>query len=303
MEKLSPAELEKILVHLSYEDKIKVRFTPENSTGTLELGAIVKEVTRKYLVVQIACIFEGASTAKTIAIPTERITSIEWGFNEAPKKEEPEKISFCEQPKITNRFINTIQTKVKWPNSNGKYGDWDGLPMDVRKFLKDCADYMLSLEIVAKEGIELKQSLEKARLEREDKTLYEKSSYVYAAYFRRHSHDEPEMGFVINEDVLLDASGKIVYNVYDCQTRDDLGAMTMYVPVSKEISAADCPEYAVAVLQKLIESLKGKYYTAQSRQYNGDRPSGRMYGIGEAIDLLTDAVDRIKKGEYNAYRE
>lgn len=89
------------------------------------------------------------------------------------------------------------------------------------------------------------------------------------------------------------------FQVYDCQTRDDLGAMTMYVPVSKEVSAADCPEYAVEVLQKLVEALKGKYYTAQSRQYNGDRPSGRMYGIGEAIDLLTDTADRIKKGEYH----
>jgi hypothetical protein len=44
----------------------------------------------------------------------------------------------------------------------------------------------------------------------------------------------------------------------------------------------------------LIAALKGKYHTAQSRQYNGGKPSGRMYGLGEAIDLLTEEVDCVE---------
>lgn len=295
MKRVSYADLEK---KIRCGDKVKVKFIPEGGASTVELGAQVREITKQYFIISIQ---RDNGPEKTLAIPIERLCMVEKILPPPIKVDErASKVNFCDRPQITNRFINTIQHKVKWPNGNGEYGDWDGLPRDVRQFLHECAEYMLSLEIVAKEGIELKQALAKARLEREGKTLYEKSSYVCAAYFRRSPPDEPEMGFVINEDVLLDASGKIVYNVYDCQTRDDLGAMTMYVPVSKKVSAADCPEYAVEVLQKLVEALKGKYYTAQSRQYNGDRPSGRMYGIGEAIDLLTDTADRIKKGEYHA---
>ncbi len=46
----------------------------------------------------------------------------------------------------------------------------------------------------------------------------------------------------------------------------------MYVPVCTAICEADCPEYAVEVLQELLAKLKGKYHEAQSRQFNGDRP-------------------------------
>lgn len=45
-----------------------------------------------------------------------------------------------------NRFIRTIREKVKYPNKDGEYGDWDCLNFEQRKFLVECADYMEALE-------------------------------------------------------------------------------------------------------------------------------------------------------------
>ena len=56
-------------------------------------------------------------------------------------------------PRPTNRFIQTIREKVKYPNSDGQYGKWDILNREQRKFLIDCADYMESMEYVLQEKI------------------------------------------------------------------------------------------------------------------------------------------------------
>lgn len=48
----------------------------------------------------------------------------------------------------TNRFIETIRKNVTmW--KTGEAGRWDGLPQDLRRFLRECADYMEVLERVA----------------------------------------------------------------------------------------------------------------------------------------------------------
>ena len=56
-------------------------------------------------------------------------------------------------PKPTNRFIRTIREKVKYPNFNGQYGQWDILNREQRRFLVECADYMESMEHVLQEKI------------------------------------------------------------------------------------------------------------------------------------------------------
>ena len=56
-------------------------------------------------------------------------------------------------PKPTNRFIQTIREKVKYPNVDGQCGQWDILNREQRKFLIECADYMESMEYVLQEKI------------------------------------------------------------------------------------------------------------------------------------------------------
>ncbi|EGD47093.1 hypothetical protein Cpap_1485 [Ruminiclostridium papyrosolvens DSM 2782] len=49
---------------------------------------------------------------------------------------------------MSNRFIDTIRENVKYPNSDGVYGNWDILNIGQRKFMIECADYMESMEHV-----------------------------------------------------------------------------------------------------------------------------------------------------------
>lgn len=207
----------------------------------------------------------------------------------------PERVNFCEQPKISNHFIDTIQRNVK--TTKGSYnncGKWDALPMDVRVFLTECAEYMLSLEVVAKEGIEIKQKQEAGK----GKILYERRSYVYAVGFQRTQNSEPEMGYLINEETIVDVNGQPVAEVYDYQSQEENGALTLYVPVCG-VNDPIALKAAERSLKEAISRIKGKYHSAQSRQYNGDRPSGRMYGLGEAIDILEDTLAKVKKGDYD----
>ena len=43
-------------------------------------------------------------------------------------------------------YSRTIRSKVRYPNLDGAYGDWDCLTFDQRKFLLKCADYIDCLE-------------------------------------------------------------------------------------------------------------------------------------------------------------
>ena len=51
----------------------------------------------------------------------------------------------------TNRFIETIREKVKYPNKDGQFREWDILNREQRMFLIECADCMESQENIIEE--------------------------------------------------------------------------------------------------------------------------------------------------------
>lgn len=47
---------------------------------------------------------------------------------------------------LESRFTKTIREKVKYPNLDGEYGEWDCLNFEQRKFLIELAEYLDCME-------------------------------------------------------------------------------------------------------------------------------------------------------------
>lgn len=63
---------------------------------------------------------------------------------------------------------------------------------------------------------------------------YVERGYIFACQFKRTKFSEPEWGYSINEDVLIDLLGNKVKEVYTIQTYPEQGTLRLYVPVPKE---------------------------------------------------------------------
>lgn len=126
-------------------------------------------------------------------------------------------------------------------------------------------------------------------------TYYEEQGYVYPVQFWRTKDSQAEWGFLINEDVLLDNTGKPVKDVYNTETREDIDSLHLrvpfVVPASDPLTERDRLE---VTLVKLSHEIALHYESAKERQTTAHALSGRMKGLAEALEIIEQYLENLR---------
>jgi hypothetical protein len=235
-------EVAKIWPTLQEGESVKITFIPDYFIAPIQIGAKIAEVTPKHLIINV---MSGGLWQMRI-IKIERI-------HEIVRIHETK--SEIKSPEVSNRYVRMIREKVKYPNTDGEYGAWDGLPLSVRQFLVECADYMLVLEVMAHERDILDQQLRKA-----EKTLANRKEY------------EEALDMCDSATIEFFRRGSWKGN-------------------------AENKRYALFILRILLNKFRKKWNEAQDRQYHGGKPSGRMRGLCDAMNVTINMQNAIIEGK------
>lgn len=157
---------------------------------------------------------------------------------------------------MSNRFIDTIRENVKYPNSDGVYGNWDILNIGQRKFMIECADYMESMEHVIEQLFKEKQQREYGReicetCKNSEITRICKSGSKQCENY--HPELEVDRLNIVNE--ILEAKYKKLKDTYAAIENDlinanlnlehvteELGQQQRWIPVSEKLPGNPNPE-------------------------------------------------------------